>query len=83
MALMPVGDGLAGYAGGNLAKGIQNNMKLQQASDLKVQANAMLEVAEANAEAGMLPDWAIKQQYDMAGALDAKATAIEVQVNGE
>lgn len=81
---MPVGDGLTGYAGGSFTRGIRNNMELrQQANGLKIQADAMLELAETNAEAGVLPEGVIQSQYKAAQQFFDQSEAISSKISGK
>lgn len=83
LALMPVGDGLTGYAGGNIAKAVNNSIGLKKANGLQMQADAMLEIAESNAEAGILPEKIILDQFDKAANLHKQSVAMQAKYGGK
>ena len=80
-ALMPVGDGLTGMAGGAVARSIQSRMQLNQAAEFRSQGAVALEVAEANR--GKLPEGQSMQQYNTAQDLIYKAEALEARAAGK
>lgn len=80
-ALIPVGDGMTGMAGGAVARSVQSAaIQLRQAGELYSRADAALQVAEANA--GKVPDAVSIQQYNTAADLFNKAQALEAKATG-
>ncbi|CAF1157176.1 unnamed protein product [Didymodactylos carnosus] len=80
MALMPVGDGMTGMAGGAIARSVQNNVQLQQAAELYNRADATLQAAEANVQSMTSGEY--MQQMNTAADLFKTAQNIEQAVNG-
>lgn len=80
VALIPVGDGMTGMAGGTVASSVQSSIQLKQAGELYSRADAALQAAEANA--GKVPDAVSIQQYNTAADLFNKAQALEAKATG-
>lgn len=76
VVLVPVGDGIAGYQGGQLAKSIKSAANSSKAADLRAQADAALAKAESMAESAKFNSGQLKAQYDTAQSLFTKSEAL-------